>query len=225
VALTIPEPVVAGLAKIATLPEESFQELLGALEKIPLKIHTARIFEDTSLFEVKTLTHDEVKLIRDTLFPLYVGRAGTVPVSKYVDEVAESLVELKRGDLAWTQSPESLEHFRNRLKTLLSVRTIETVARAQDLLVEHDRIFAFGRIASQIRPVFNDDLENPPTAAIIEHMLTINYSDAGRRCSFVVALDVKDVEQLTETLKRAEAKTESLKSIIASTGLDYVEVV
>ncbi|MEK6336814.1 MAG: hypothetical protein AABM67_17955 [Acidobacteriota bacterium] len=224
-ALTIPEPVVAGLTKIATLPEESFQELLAALEKIPLKIHTTRIFEDASLFEVKTLTHDEVKLIRDTLFPLYVGRAGTVPVSKYVDEVAESLVELKRDDLAWTQSAESLEHFENRLETLLSVRAIETVARAQDLQIEHDKLYAFSRVASQIRPVFNEDLENPPTAAIIEHMLTINYHDAGKRCSFVVALDVKDVEELAETLKRAEAKTESLKSIIASTGLAYIEVV
>ena len=71
-------------------------------------------------------------------------------------------------------------------------------------------------------PCFGEDAELPPEAAVVIHMLNI---DHGERRNFAVALDTKDVQVLIDALERAKKKTENLKSVIASTGMTYIDVV
>ncbi len=224
--LTIPEPVLIGFTKIATLSDEAFRELLSALENVPLKIQSRGTFDDTTLFKLRTIPPDDIRAIRDTVFSLYLGRVNSnVSVSTYVKDIVESLQELSRDDIKWALSEETLGQFQERLTQLLSVSAVELIAKANDVLTEHAQTFSKSRIVSEIRPVYGENIDNSPSAAVIAHMLTITYFQDGKRHEFVVALDTKDIQQLMETLKRAEAKTESLKSIIASTSMAYVEVV
>ena len=223
--LTIPDPVIAGFTKIATLPEESFKELLSSLEKLPVQIHQRRVF-DESLIEPKGIAPEDVKAIRDALFPLYRGRGGSkVPATKYVDDIAESLTDVESEKTGWLQNEESLRGFKKRLVQLLSVSTPQLIAKAHDVLLEHAQTFSNARIVSDIRPVFGESVEESPTAAVLVHMLNLVYYEAGERREFVVALDTKDVQFLLELLDRASKKTKTLEAVIASTNMTYIEVV
>lgn len=220
--LSVPEPVTAGLTKIATLSDETFQELLSALSHIPPKLLQNRIFDDSVLFtEVKSIAREDLITIRDTIFSLYIGRVSTnvtVPVSTFVDQVIESLQD------ASSLFVNDLDKLRNRVFQLLTIESLTAVAKAHDLLTEHSRIFTFSRIVSQIRPIFGERLDNPPTSAVIEHMLTISYSQAGRRNEFVMGLDSADVRQLMETLKRAQAEAENLQALLTAANITHVEI-
>lgn len=223
--LSIPDRVIAGFTKIATLPEESFSELLSALQQLPLKIVQQGVF-DESVIEPKGIAPEAAQAIRDALFPLYRGRGSSkVPVSEYVKDIAESLKEVEGDEAAWLQSEELFNRFKERLVRLLSVSASQLVAKAHNVLLEHARTFSSVRIVSDIRPVFGDDVEAAPTAAVIVHMLKLVYYQAGERREFVVAMDTKDIQLLVDACERAVKKTKSLESVIASTNMTYIEVV
>lgn len=222
--LSIPEPLLVGLMKIGTLSNESFRELLSALKNIPLKIRQHRIFEDWPL-KLETLPQKDAKAIKDAIIPLYVGRAsGQVPVSNYVDDIADALKEA-RGGVEWIQSEEVLSKFKERLSQLLSIDSLQLIAKAHDVLIEHAHTFSTARIISDIRPVYGDKAEEPPRAAVLVHMLNLTYFSSGERQEFIVALDTKDIHYLMDMLERAKTKTESLKAVIASTNMTYMDVV
>ncbi len=206
--LNLPEPVTAGLTKIATLSNETFQELVSAFRKIPTRLLQNKIFDDDVLFELKAIPVDDLTTIRDTVFSLYIGRiASNAPTSIFVDQVIESL------EAASPLFVNDLDQLKKRVFQLLTIESLEAVAKAHDLLTEHSRIFNFSRIVSQIRPIFGEKLDNLPSSAVIEHMLTVSYSQAGRRNEFVMGLDSADIKQLMETLNRAQAEAEGLKAL------------
>ena len=222
---SIPRPVIVGLTEIATLPDESFQELPSAFEGIPLRIRQHRVFDD-STFKLESVSEDEAKGIKEALLPLYSGLAtGKVSVETYVNDITTSLGDTDHADLEWLHSEETVSRFKGRLIQLLSIKSLRLIATAHDVLLEHAQTFSSARILSDIRPVFGDAIEDSPEAAVIVHMLNINYFEGGQRHEFVVALDTKDVSYLMETLERAKGKTESLKAAIASTNMTYLDVV
>jgi hypothetical protein len=223
--LSIPDRVVTGFRKIATLPEDSFKELLSALQNIPLIIHQQAVFDET-LIEPAGVALEDVKVIRDALFPLYRGRGGSkVPADKYANDIAESLSSVSDEEASWLKDEKLLNTFKERLVQLLSVSTPQLIAKAHDVLLEHAQTFSNVRIVSDIRPVFGGEVEEKPTAAVLVHMLNLVYYQAGERREFVVAMDTKDIQLLLETCERAAKKTKTLESVIASTGMTYIEVV
>lgn len=223
--LSIPEPIAVGLTSIATLSDESFGELLSALEGMPLKLRQHRIFDDSSL-ELKTISPDEAKSIKEALFPIISGQsAATTPVSEYVNSIADSLKGEGKENIKWTHSDDTFNLLKQRLAQLLSIQSLQLIAKAHDILLEHAQTFSRARIVSDVRPVFGEKIEDSPSAAVIVHMLNITYHDASGWREFVVALDTKDIQLLMDTLERAKAKTESLKSVISSTNMTYIEVV
>ena len=223
--LSIPDRVIAGFRKIATLPEDSFKELLSALQKLPVKIHQHAVF-DENLIEPSGVLAEDMKEIRDALFPLYRGRGGSsIPAEKYADDIAESLSAVGDEGASWIANEDLLHTFKGRLVQLLSVSAPQLIAKAHDVLLEHARTFNSVRIVSDIRPVFGDNVEETPTAAVLVHMLKLVYYESGERREFVVAMDTKDIQALTEACERAAKKTKSLEAVIASTNMTYIEVV
>jgi hypothetical protein len=221
----IPPAVREGLDVIALLNEEQFQELFSAVSEIPSRIRQHRIFDLREL-KLASIPPRESDHAQEALFSLYISRVGTeVLVPDFVDDIAESLKEEKRSDKDWTDSEETLGRFKERLTKLLSIGTLNKIAKAHDVLLEHAQTFAKARILSDIRPVFGEKIDSDLAGAMIVHMLKIDYSRSGRREEFFVALDTKDIQLLIDTLERAKLKTEQLKSVIDSASLEYFEVV
>lgn len=223
--ISIPKPIRAGFTKLAEISDDSFRAVISAFENIPLRIRQHIIFDDAEL-EDQGVSADVVRAVKDAVFPLYSGLAtGTVTIPGYVNDITESLREFEQDEGSWVKSEAAVDKFRERLTRLLNVNTLQTVAKAHDVLLEHDQAFSTARVLTDVRPIFGDDVESAPTAAVIVHMLNIAHYGGSDRGQFVVALDTKDIELLIEVLERAKKKTESLKSVIESSGMTYIPIV
>ncbi|HEX8163529.1 MAG TPA: hypothetical protein VF538_16785 [Pyrinomonadaceae bacterium] len=220
----IPANIILGLSKIATLPDEPLQELISALEKYPLALRQGAIFEEVDL-HLDFLSPDEEKGVKEAIIPIYKATAdGKVSENIYVDSVIQTIKEQGGNGLEWVKSNELVERFRDRLTRLSRIEALRLVIKAHNVLTTHSQAYSSARILSDIRPVFGEGVEDSPKGALIVHMLNLTYYENRKRREFVVALDTKDVDELITVLERARAKTESLKSVIASTKLPYIEV-
>ncbi|HEV7394905.1 MAG TPA: hypothetical protein VGN86_00225 [Pyrinomonadaceae bacterium] len=215
--ISIPDPVVAGLKSLATLSDEQFQELYSAFEAIPLRIRQRSIFDDSEIAS-KTIPDADFSSIKAAVFPLFISIATVpVPLFEYSKDIAKSVSEHEA-----PLSDDLLNQLSERLNRLFGISSVQVVAKAFDVLTEHGCTFSSARVLTDVRPVFGEDAEAPPRSAVIVHMLNI---DHGERKNFAVALDNRDIQQLIDVLERAKKKTESLKSVIASTGITYIDVV
>jgi hypothetical protein len=114
--------------------------------------------------------------------------------------------------------------FKAHLVQLLGVRSFSVSARATDLLYEHEHtVHGPMRVLTDIRPIFETDPESDPEGAVIVHTLKISYHDGRRVKEFFIALDSEQVDELIGVLGRASLKAETLKRLLASTNVPYIE--
>lgn len=217
--LRIPEPYKAGLTQIASLDENTAQELLEALKTIPPALYrkdvSARLAE-----RVGSISPGDIRDVIESLFGLTLGRIGSdVSVQQFVDDILDTLADEESAII----TDENRDAVRQKLNHLLNVDSLMIGAKAYEVLFEHERNFTTARILTDVRPVFGDKVEGDPVAAIIVHNLKVNYFEAGKRLEFYVAMDTSDVQKLIDTLERARAKAESLKEMLASTEILYVD--
>lgn len=223
--LSIPPQVITGLSKIASLKKDQVQELGTELKKIPLKIRQHGIFDDSE-FNVKSIQLSEADNIKAALFALYLGRVGgSVSVDTYVDDIVYTLQERVGKGTDWIRSEETLDRLRARLRRLLSIDSLELVAKAHNVLLEHERTFFSARVVTDIRSVFREQIEGSPSAAMIVYMLNLEFYHSGQKDKLSIALDNKDIEILMNALNRAKDKSTSLESVMSAAGITHIEVV
>jgi hypothetical protein len=211
---SIPEPIRRGFREIASLPEPAFQDFLAALRAIPIQIRQHRVFPDVDLPNLP----ENGEAIKSATFALVIGRAQPrVSIEQAIDGIAEALSSSGFDDTM-------LNTFRRRAAAILSIPSLDLIARAHSVLLENACTYSSTRIISDIRAVFGDDVASEPQAALIVHMLNVIYYSAGRRETIAVALDEKDVDQLIATLERARAKGNTLRGTIEKTGVTYIGV-
>jgi hypothetical protein len=215
---TLPESLAKGLREIAILPDETFGKLLAFLEAIPAEIKQGEIFNAGKAdFGEGTLINDA---LISAAFSIVMSRVGSrVSVEQFVERLVDGISPSAAMDGA------QLETLRRRTADILSIRSIDLVARAQDVLTEHSQTFSTARVVSDLRPVFGDQVSADPAGMVIVHMLNVNYRSAGRRETFVVALDEKDIDDLMSVLQRAKDKGTTLQKIVENTGIPYIQVV
>ncbi len=211
---TIPEPLRKGLRDIASLSEAAFDEFLAALQTIPIEIRQHRIFPD---FELPNFPENGESLKAAT-FGLILGRVQPrVSVSETIEGIIKAL---KSANF----EPSQIETLRYRLEQILQIDSLDLIARAHSVLLEHPRTYSSARIISDVRSVFGDDVTLPPQAAVIVNTLNLICYSAGRRETIAVALDEKDIDQLMAVLERARGKTKTLRGTIEKSGVRYIGV-
>jgi len=222
--LNVPDSIKEGLSCIASLTHEQYEELCAALENIPLRIKPDRILDDSEL-KLTTISSDKLDLIKDALFPLYLSREGIgVSPLTLVDDVAESMRE-RDGDRWPEGSEEVVNRLKERLKRLISLDRAKLVIKSNNILTQHARTYTSARVFTDIRPVFDDNVEVSPQYAVIVHMLKINHIKNRKPQEFVIALDAQDIQQLIDTLERAKKKAETVHTALSSTNIKTIDVV
>ena len=108
---------------------------------------------------------------------------------------------------------EITKHF---LQQLLALdQTFGIVAKGLSIIVDQERTFTDSRILTDFRPVFGEDVETSPSAAVHIHQLRLTYSEDSETASFYVSLDTADLEALKATIDRALKKDVSLRKALA----------
>lgn len=218
----IPPQYKTGLAKLRALKEDSVQELLAALEDVPLTVNSDSLLSSLNS-KVTSIPPEDMSEIVSAVLSLYPLRAQLgSPTSEVAETIARSM-EVSEG-----VSPEVAggdhERFASRLAVFLSLDSLDLAGKANNLLFEHEHALHEARIVTDIRPVFGTDPEEPPEGAIIVHMLKLGYYNGNVYENLFVALDTNDIRVLQDLLARASSKAEALKSVLEAAKVPYVDV-
>jgi len=95
--------------------------------------------------------------------------------------------------------------------------------KAIDVLTEHEHVFQYARIVTDVRPIFTNNAQEKPAAAVVVHMLNLFFNDMGQKRQLCVALDSNDLSLLKQIIERAELKEKTIKTTFAEAGLLFLE--
>lgn len=209
----IPEPYQEGFKKLSLLSESEFQKIKEGLSAMALT-HSIRSLTD-KLTETSSLEYEEISQIFYSVGSL----TSLITESESISELVDDITKISLRDDIIKAGKKDI--FENRLLFLLENKQIYYASKAQDLITEYSNIFLTSKIASDIRPVFDIDVDQNPKGALIVHNLHIHYqsdTESDHKDLFL-ALDINDIQLLKNTLERAEKKQISLQNILKSSGI------
>lgn len=219
--LRIPPKLREGLKEIALLDENSFEEVLLALRDSPLRTSPMALSGNLSPL-VKSISRDKVDEISGALFGIQLGFLNSeVSLDAFIADVSAALSKGNKDGRGL--AAEHLEKLSDRLGKLMTTPSIAVGAKAQNILFEHERNLIEARIITDFRPVFGDKPTAEPVGGIVIHNLKITYIDNDEEKDFFVAMDSKDLQKLIDTLKRAQEKDQSLRSLMGKANVPVIE--
>ena len=203
----IPEPFIPGFELIAKLTEKEADVIKNALINASIGSgpeETAKSIEGKIRFN-----SSELRSILSTIFSLIslnineeVSKEGFINdiVTSY-DKINPKLSEKKREKLI------------GHLQIFLEADgQVKHTIKAATLLGENEKIFIESRVLSDIRIVFDEEIENPKQCAVIIHQLKIAYHENDEPKEIFIALDTEDLNQLKETANRAIQKDKLIRN-------------
>lgn len=199
---------------LITLSDEQFQELVMTLSRDQKSFSTSAV--GSIVTEILGIDPQQADNLAETLVSLHGLRRELQLSSVDMSQALISGLEVAR-DERLHPTEETRQPVQDRLVEIFEVGgTIGTIAKASTLQGEHQHRFLEAHIATDMRPIFQDDLDAPLAAAMITHMLKLTYSEGGEPKEFFVALNSDDIEELRSVLHRADQKAYSLESLMES---------
>lgn len=211
----IPESYESGFKALESMSDRSFAELREALMVVSMSASTDDLA--TKIARTKGLDLEELKEIFSSLG----GLTSFLEKESDIDEIVQDLVSLSLND--WLK-PESEDKFRDRLSHLLKNKKIFYTSKAEDLLTETENLFLACKVSTDIRPIFNVNVNENPEAGLIIHNLHIHYQGnlSSQHKDIYLSLNSYDIQTLIQTLIRAVNKEESLHKLLERSGITYL---
>lgn len=211
--LRVPPAHKSALQWFCDLDDSRADALLNTLDGIG---EFLSIGEVQSQFASAADTEDHAK-------PLVRAGLSLATQTKYhgwsTDRVAEGLATSPDLDV----DADDIPRLTRRLARLVEAKAIATTARAADLQGDHERLFHDARVLSDIRPVFDLDLTGPPTGAVVNQELKIEYFEGDALKQIFIALDRQDLDRLKELVDRAIIKTDAIQALLRQAGMTYFD--
>jgi hypothetical protein len=221
--IKIPSRYKAGLAVLAALSEDGFNEVIASLNATPFPPKGQKELAVWVSSKALGVSLNDLQRLIETMASLYRLRIK----SEVKPEVlAKDVAEAASKDAAITiNGPADI--LEERLKRLLTVESFNLVdAKAKELQLEAEHTFCDARIVTDLRPVFGSNVSDSPEAMIIVQTLKLGYHDSGSQThkEMYVALDSDDVAKLVEILRRAEEKAKTLKGKMDLAGIRLIDL-
>jgi hypothetical protein len=219
--LTLPDYYVPGIRGLIALTGAQANELISALQaERPIYYQPRQLANH--LASKTSIDLPVLVEIITALAGLYTGRQIT---GLSVSDFSEAAFEAAEGKGLKPPEPQSWASFKANLVELLKLEgAIAIASKAHSIVTEQDKIFLDTRILSDLRPVFKDDPEAPPSAVAIIHTLRIHYQQTGELKSFFVAMDDEDLKKLKDALDRAQKKSATLRSVAGSGNIPLIDI-
>ena len=215
-ALVIPPEHAEALVSLAGLDNDTFEKLRTALNEEPSTAEPSKVAERlTSRIKDSSLPN-YVELIESVMQTLNTKRKMALSDDEIVGEILNGISDNREEPL----SVEERGAVSDRLKCLIEpgsplVRSL----KAQEVLASHQCVFRDARIMTDVRPVFEDDLDIPFQDFVTVHTLQITCWEDGAIKQISVALDVADLKNLKSVIERATRKNEAVESRLSGLGL------
>ena len=211
--LAVPDRFVPSFAMLGALPQEEYSTLRDSLARAHPTLSSSALAQSLSIGSDREA--EEVENLIDGLTGLLaVGRTHDLPLHDAAIQVASA------DQFDQTDIDESV--LSRRIAELLNCRPIQLLSKALDVGSEHERIFLDARIVTDLRPIFGNDVDALPEAALLRHSLKLEFiHEEDRLGIFYVVLDEEDLDRLEAIIRRAKRKSTSLSSALERAGLTH----
>jgi len=217
--LTIPERHRNGVVKLLELSEDSFSQMVSALEGVGPKLFPDNL-SSQMISKIKGVSPEDVSEIITTIMSLSSHRMHD---DSTAEELAEQVVQAAIEANIPIKSDKERITFKDRLLKFFELNTLFVSAKALGILLSNENLFCSARILTDIRPVFGTDPTVAPTAIVMVHMLDLGYHKDGELKHLYIAMNSIDIDTLREALNRAEMKAESLKPLMKKAGVEFLD--
>lgn len=218
----VPNQQASVIAKLISLPHDVLSELGAALKHTPIDMSPDESIRGVlSAFE--SIEEGAREDITVAIYSLYMVRASSeLPLNEFIDDIAEAITESDHEDLI--KIPEEvIENSKPYLVSLLGSDSLFVSAKAVLILYENDSVFTEARVITEARPVFGEDIDESPKAALLVHTLRIHHLHDRRQESIYLALETKELQKLIDVLERAKQKAESLRATLERANVSLLE--
>ena len=221
-ALKIPKEYEAGIATIKKLSDSDADKILQVLKEASPGASPPEIV--TKLHPIlPTFSEDDVENLVEALHSMYLIRAHSdVSIEEFVNDLTDAIRESGNKDIQ-TSNPEELERLKSRFESLLTVGPLSTQAKAHVLRQDFANIFWDAKIITDIRPIWDGDVKQPPEATVITNTLKLEYHHIGGHGELYVYLDKEDIETLMYVLQRAQDKMATLRTLATAKWMKILE--
>lgn len=219
--IRIPLPVQRKLIELGKLPKDSFEDLLRVMGEARIAFGSSTGARETAL-KLKHVRADAGQEFIEALLPLYFLMGSR---AKSPDAVAQDVTYTIRdtSEIKNELDQRSLATLQERLKALLTISSAERTAKAYALAQEAEHILSEVRILTDVRPIF-DDVDNPPPSALVTHTLKLEYFDSGEARQMFFALDEKDLRKLSGVADRALKKQARVIEVLRKAGVEQISL-
>jgi hypothetical protein len=196
----IPENHRPGFDAIIKLNNEDANALAKAIKDVPVGASPKSFFNQLQ----EQLEINGISKIAFTLSSLVGLRAfeGTSDEGT-AQEVAESYSESVENEL----SKEEYDNLVNKLTLFFSsFQNLISTYKANNLLLANDKLYKESKVISDIRIVFNENIEESNRHAVIIHNLQLKYLCMDDEKEFFISLNTADLKELKEQVERALEK-------------------
>lgn len=211
---------------LATMAEDNFQDIARKLETYGSE-ELLRIEIITFLSRACSPTLDGTRAAQlvDSLMAIAViARLNRVSDEELAEAVAAALEADSQSDaLAIELDEPQVRALRFRLVQLLETSVFERLTKAQDIFTETDQTFLDSRIITDIRPVYGDNPDEGPSGVVVVHNLRLRYFREGQERQFSVALRIRDLDELSRVIDRAQRKAISFHKLIKDLDLSSID--
>lgn len=213
---------------MASLGDEQFRQLARELDRYNTDdLARLDVVEHLSTSCEAIMDTQRAAELVDSLMALtLVARLSRVATGEMAAAIAAALQTSAAQDEPLVPT-QSIGELRLRLHQLLGSDVIEKLAKGQDIFSENDQTFIDSRIITDIRPVYGEDVDDPPTGMVVVHNLRLRYFREGQERSFTVALRIRDLQDMSQVIERARRKAISFDRLVAElnlTGIDPGDV-
>lgn len=203
---SIPREFISGFEVLINLPLNEVKKIASFISTIPpgsgpKKFNTLL----KSNFEI-----DGVSKLSSTIYSL--GNL-VLNAEESLEDLSNDLSIAINSSLETKLSDDKVEELKSKILFLVSDNeNLKFTFKALNLLSENDIIYRKGRVITDIRLLFNEDINENNRKAVIIHRLKIESSKNNKIQDFYFSLDSKDLKEVRELINRALLKEEQVKA-------------
>jgi hypothetical protein len=219
----IPERFKPGIALLGNMSDESYSEILEAAKRAPSTFLNNREVIAWIGDEVKTISKSELSTVIESLTSLYRLRLRLENTAEQISRDVADNVKQNASEF----NVRAEVDLQARLAPLLAMSFLGVIAiKAKELQIQSEKVLCEASVLTDIRPVFGEKVDDPPSAMFVTHTLklTIHQASSSDHAELYISLDSDDLVKLKKTLERAEQKERSLKSVFEVKGLKVIDL-
>lgn len=199
----IPQAFIQGFKELATIDDALIAKITSFLQGMSLGMGPTAF--------MNKLKEEDSSIGRELANVVYsFGALLNRNANANLNEMARDLSQAcKEADLP------NVEDLENRLiKIFQASRNLKLTSKAIELLKENDNVYIDSRVLSDIRMVFDDNLNHDDRCAMVMHNLKLTYQTSNEEKEFYISLDHADLIKLKQTIERAIEKDDILRNTV-----------